>query len=338
MRQTLNLAKQGFGSVSPNPMVGCIIAQENNIISEGYHHAFGAEHAEVLALQNIPKTQSLESATLYVNLEPCAHHGKQPPCVSAILASGIKHVVIGTKDPNPLVSGKGIEALKNAGVKLELGVLEAECRDLNKRFFSLHEKKRPYIILKWAESADGFIGQANSMPIQISCPESKTLLHKWRSEEASIMVGTNTALNDNPKLDARLVSGKNPLRIFIDKNLKVPSSHHLLDNSQKTLIFNSIKNNQQDLISYQQIDFTKEILVQILEVLANKNLDSLIVEGGAVLLQSFIAAGLWDEARVFKCPLVKLSAGIKAPKFELKPYLEELVGVDKLYWYNNVTI
>jgi diaminohydroxyphosphoribosylaminopyrimidine deaminase/5-amino-6-(5-phosphoribosylamino)uracil reductase len=336
MQRCLQLAANGLGNVAPNPMVGSVIVHDDKIIGEGFHANFGEAHAEVNAINSVKNKALLKDATLYVSLEPCSHQGKTPPCSDLIIESGIKKVVIGCSDTNPLVAGKGIEKLKRAGVEVILGIMEKEARKLNKRFFTFHEQKRPYIILKWAQTADGFIDRKrndNTEPaLQISNEHSRRLLHKWRSEEQAIMVGTNTARLDNPRLDVRLVSGKKPLRIVLDKNAELPENLNLFDGSQPTLVFTSKKKEATINIEYATIDFETNVLPQVMNVLHEKQIQSVIVEGGTKLLQSFIDQNLWDEARVIISNAL-IGAGVAAPKLNAEPASIDTIESDKLYLF-----
>lgn len=335
----LELAKQGIGSVAPNPMVGCVITHQNKVVAVGFHERFGEAHAEVNAINSILDKSLLKESTLYVNLEPCAHSGKTPPCVDLIIKHQIPNVVIGCIDTYSEVSGKGIEKLKAAGINVTVGVLEEKSKDLNKRFFTFHNKKRPYIILKWAETKDGFIDiDRSSDTIEkdnwITTPFSKKLVHKWRSEEQAIMVGTNTVLNDNPKLTVREVVGKNPLRVVLDLNLRLPQHLNIFDGSTPTLVFNFSKSEQKNNIEFFKIDETQELLPQILTELSERNILSLIIEGGAQLLQSFIDQNLWDEAKIF-IGEKEFKAGLKAPKFDKTPINSLQFDTDILNTYIN---
>ncbi len=336
MQRCLQLAANSLGNVTPNPMVGCVIVHNGYIIGEGFHANYGEAHAEVNAINSVKDKAILKDATLYVSLEPCSHFGKTPPCSDLIIESGIKRVVIACSDTNPLVAGKGIEKLKRARVEVISGVLEKEARELNKRFFTFHEQKRPYIILKWAQTADGFIDRKrndNTQPaLQISNEHSKRLLHKWRNEEQAIMVGTNTARLDNPRLDVRLVSGKNPLRIVLDKNLELAESLHLFDGSQLTLVFTSKKRAVQTDVEFIAIDFEKNVLQQVMSVLHDKQIQSVIVEGGSKLVQNFIDENLWDEARVFISETFIVD-GVAAPKLNAEPMSIDTIESDKLYLF-----
>lgn len=318
MRRCLKLASQGKGRVEPNPMVGCVIVHKGKVIGEGYHEYFGGPHAEVNAIKSVKKKDAslLSESTLYVNLEPCSHFGKTPPCADLLMKHKIGRVVVGALDPNPKVSGKGISKLISSGVDVKVGVLQDECRELNKRFYTFHQMKRPYIILKWAQTSDGYIG-ALGQRILISGPRMNKLVHKWRSEEQAIMVGTNTALIDNPRLTVRNMEGKNPLRVVVDRTLKVPANFNLLDQSARTIVFTSKKKASKNNLEYVIVNFNKGILKQIMQKLHNRGIQSIIVEGGAKLLYSFIRANLWDEARIImstkKFSELSREKGIRAP-------------------------
>jgi len=339
MKRCLDLAVRGLGQVAPNPMVGSVIVCDGEIIGEGYHEQYGQAHAEVNAINAVKDKTLLKKSTLYVNLEPCSHFGKTPPCADLIVEHKIPYVVIGSIDTNSLVSGKGIEKLAKAGIDVKVGVLEEDCKKLNKRFFTFHEKKRPYIILKWAQTADGFIDakrneENTSKPIQISNSDSKKLLHLWRSQEQAIMIGTNTALLDNPQLTVREVKGKNPLRITIDKWLRIPKQFNLFDKTTPTLIFTSVDEPSQSNLEFVKINFEQAVIPQVLEELYKRNIHSLLVEGGELLLNSFIDEGLWDSARVFISEK-ELGKGVKAPILKQKPIVKENISGDKLLFYVN---
>lgn len=301
----IEIAKNGLGTTAPNPMVGCVITYKNKIISEGFTSAYGSNHAEVNAINAIKDKSLLKDATLYVTLEPCSHLGKTPPCSNLIIKHKIPNVVIGCIDDNPKVAGKGITKLKSAGCNVIVGVLENECKQHHKRFFTFHNKKRPFVILKWAETADGFIAprtRKENKPIWITNVYSRQLVHKWRTEEQAILVGTNTVIQDNPSLTTRHWEGKNPIRIVIDKTLKLSKGYNVFDASAETI-----------LISEDTIDFKKPIAKQICDILYNKNINSVIIEGGTQTLQTFIDENLWDEARVF-IGNTKFNEGTHAPK------------------------
>ncbi|PIX10489.1 MAG: riboflavin biosynthesis protein RibD [Flavobacteriaceae bacterium CG_4_8_14_3_um_filter_34_10] len=332
IERCLILAKNGLGTTYPNPMVGSVVVYKGQIIGEGWHQKAGQAHAEVLAIKSVKDQSLLKKATIYVSLEPCSHFGKTPPCADLIIAKKIPKVVIGGLDPNEKVAGRGVKKLLEAGCKVLVGVLEKECQELNKRFFTFHIKKRPYIILKWAQTEDGFIAPLNQekgKPFWISNTYSKQLVHKWRSEEQAILVGTTTAIKDNPQLNVRLWEGENPMRIVLDRNLKLPKDSFILDKSIKSLIFTSEENASKTMASenviFEAIDFEKEVPKQICDVLFKHQIQSIIIEGGAITLQSFIDTNLWDEARVFKSNN-KLVQGIKAPdlkgKIRSKEHLE----------------
>lgn len=312
MNRCLQLAAQGAGNVAPNPMVGAVLVYEGRIIGEGYHQQYGGAHAEVNCLNSVLETDKhfIPHSTMYVSLEPCAHFGKTPPCSDLIVAHKIRFVVIGCKDSFAAVDGRGIEKLKAAGITVEVGILEKECIELNKRFFTFHEQQRPYIILKWAQSNDGFIGSEKSERIFISNDLSNRLVHKWRSEEAAILVGTTTALQDDPSLTTRLWPGNNPLRLVIDKELKLSTSLKMFDNSANTIVFNYEKQAEGDHFIYQQLNRGEAVLPQILSSLYLQQIQSVMVEGGLYLLQSFIDAGLWDEARVITNSEMTLGKGV----------------------------
>jgi diaminohydroxyphosphoribosylaminopyrimidine deaminase/5-amino-6-(5-phosphoribosylamino)uracil reductase len=323
MRRCLILAKKGLGNTSPNPMVGCVIVHNNLIIGEGYTSPYGGNHAEVNAINSVKDKRELQKATLYVSLEPCSHYGKTPPCTDLIVKHKIKEVIIGTIDDNSLVSGKGIEHLKKYGCEVNVGILEWECREINKRFFTFHNKKRPYVILKWAETKDGFIDRlredrSERNPNWISNKISQQLVHKWRSEESSVLVGTNTVINDDPRLNVRRWAGNNPVRLILDNTLRIPHDFHVFDGSVKTIVFTSSKSmfeKEKDNIVLEYINYADSIPRQICDKLYEKNIQSVIIEGGAQILQSFIYDKLWDEARIF-IGTSSFGKGLKAPKID----------------------
>jgi diaminohydroxyphosphoribosylaminopyrimidine deaminase/5-amino-6-(5-phosphoribosylamino)uracil reductase len=320
MGRCIQLAKLGAGNVAPNPTVGAVLVFENKIIGEGYHQKYGEAHAEVNCINNAQEKNKtlVEKSTMYVSLEPCAHHGKTPPCADLIIKNKIKKVVIGCQDIYKEVAGKGIEKLQNAGAEVITGILEKECKDLNKRFFTFHQKQRPYIILKWAQSANGKIGSNNNERILISNDYSNGLVHNWRAEEAAILVGTNTALKDNPSLTTRLWKGNNPVRIVIDKELKLPSGSKLFSKETNTVIFNFVKNTVEENLNFVKI-LKENFLQEMLFSLYRLNIQSVLVEGGAKTLQYFIDAGFWDEARVITNEKMVIENGIAAP--EMKNFL-----------------
>jgi diaminohydroxyphosphoribosylaminopyrimidine deaminase/5-amino-6-(5-phosphoribosylamino)uracil reductase len=313
MKRCLTLAQKGLGYTYPNPMVGAVVVKSGNIIGEGWHQKAGTAHAEVHALSGL-HTTDLEGATIYVSLEPCSHHGKTPPCCDLIIAKGIKKVVVGAKDPNPKVAGNGIKAMQNAGIEVIVGVLEDSCIELNKRFYWFHTQKRPYIILKWAQSADGFIApeaDVNGSVSWISNTHSQQLAHRWRAEEHAILVGRKTVESDNPKLTTRLWKGNNPIRLVLDPKLKLDSNAAIFNNTAETIIFNTLKTAQSENIFWKKVD-KEAILDSLLLKAAHDDIQSILVEGGAVTLNYFLNANLWNECRVFNSPK-HLKGGIKAP-------------------------
>lgn len=335
MLRCLELAKLGMGHVSPNPMVGAVIVLNGKVIGEGYHQKYGGAHAEVNAVKQVigrydNYADLLKQATIYVSLEPCAHYGKTPPCADLIIKHQIPKVVIGCRDPFDQVNGKGIEKLQAAGVEVVLGVLELECRWLNRRFFTRVKKHRPYIILKWAQTSDGFFAPADGSQFWITGEESRKLVHQWRSEEDAILVGTKTVAADNPQLNVRLIEGKSPKRVVIDRELKLDKSLNIFDQSVDTLIFNEVEtriNGKNKYIALE--DFGRYVPQYILYQLYMQDIQSVIVEGGAHTLNTFIEAGLWDEARIFT-GTVNLTNGIKAPQINGIIEEEILSGTDRL--------
>jgi diaminohydroxyphosphoribosylaminopyrimidine deaminase/5-amino-6-(5-phosphoribosylamino)uracil reductase len=307
MQRCLDLAVLGMGTVSPNPMVGAVVVYQDTIIGEGYTSPYGGPHAEVNAVQSVvtkygteKANQLLADSTIYVSLEPCAHFGKTPPCTDMLIAYGLQKVVIGCSDPFSKVNGLGIAKLRSAGIEVVTGVLEDKCQYINRRFFTQINKSRPYVILKWAETDDGYFAPADKVQHWISNAASKQLVHKWRSEEDAILVGKNTALIDNPSLTNRCWTGKSPKRILIDKNLDVPADYHLLDQSIETIVFNAVKSEWNQNLKYVEMEnFDLYLPQNILYQLYLMDVQSIIIEGGAKTLQMFIDAGLWDEARIF---------------------------------------
>jgi len=338
IKRCIKLAKNGLGATYPNPLVGSVIVHRDSIIGEGWHQKAGAPHAEVNAVNSVKDKSLLKKSTIYVSLEPCSHYGKTPPCSDLIIAKGIKKVVIGTVDPFAEVAGRGIKKLMEAGCEVQVGVLEKECQDLNKRFFTFHQKKRPYIILKWAQTADGFIApkiQQKREPVWITNQYSKQLVHKWRSEEQAILVGTKTAIADNPKLNTRLWKGENPVRVVIDKDLKIPQESALFDGTIKTIVLTeNEKKSDNNNLAFEKLDFQQDLPNQICEVLYRHNLQSVIIEGGAKTLQTFIDNNLWDEARVFT-GISEFHKGVKAPEFSGKMFSKTTLERDTLKFYKN---
>ncbi len=333
MRRATDLAALGRGAVSPNPMVGCVIVNQRKIIGEGYHKKYGGPHAEANAISGVKDPNLLKTATLYVTLEPCSHFGKTPPCADLIIDRQLKRVVIGAKDSNPLVGGKGIKKLIKAGIEVKEGIMAGEIRKQNARFFTYMEKQRPYIILKWAQTKDGFIARSNYDSKWISQPLSRQLVHRWRAEEDAIIVGTRTAEYDNPRLNVRDWTGKNPVRIVIDKGLSLDRDLLLFDGSQTTLCFNLLRAQRQKNLDWIKMekDFTIDAL---LNELYQRKIQSLIVEGGSQLLRSFLEARLWDEARVFTGD-AKFGKGIPAPVLRSVPVSRYEIMGDVLQHYIN---
>ncbi|MDD6209065.1 MAG: bifunctional diaminohydroxyphosphoribosylaminopyrimidine deaminase/5-amino-6-(5-phosphoribosylamino)uracil reductase RibD [Bacteroidales bacterium] len=317
MRRALALAGHGRGTVAPNPLVGAVIVYNGNIIGEDYHRCYGKAHAEVNAIASVQDTALLSQSTLYVTLEPCSHYGKTPPCVELILSKKIPRVVIGCQDPFPEVAGRGIKRLREAGVEVVVGCLNKECEEMIRPFSTFYTKFRPYIILKWAQSADGFIDKirfslSDGLPAKISDPLVSYEVHKLRSEVDAILVGTNTALLDNPVLTTRFYFGRNPLRITIDKEDKIPENAALKRGDTDTLIFTSKEKRSQKNLEYMLLNPAVDSLSQLLSVLYKRNKQSLLVEGGACLLTSFMEKGLWDEIRIERSGIY-LGDGVRAP-------------------------
>jgi diaminohydroxyphosphoribosylaminopyrimidine deaminase/5-amino-6-(5-phosphoribosylamino)uracil reductase len=331
MKMCIDLASKGFPKAMPNPLVGCIIVYRDKIIGTGYHQVYGENHAEVNAINSVEDKSLLNDSTLYVTLEPCVHFGKTPPCANLIVQSKIPRVVIGSLDTFSEVNGKGIEALREAGVTVKTSVLEGECRALNKRFFTFHEKKRPYIILKWAKSSDGLIAPKNQTePFWMTGKESKKLVHQWRGEETAILVGKNTVIIDNPLLTTREIKGDNPIRILIDKNLSLATNYAVFNNEATTLVVNESKESQRHV----KVDFNS-FFPSLMKALHQRGIQSLIVEGGAITLNSFIASNYWDEARVFTSKKI-LGNGIQSPVIELDINENTFIDNDKLDYYFNI--
>ncbi|RRO20296.1 bifunctional diaminohydroxyphosphoribosylaminopyrimidine deaminase/5-amino-6-(5-phosphoribosylamino)uracil reductase RibD [Flavobacteriaceae bacterium 14752] len=341
MKRCLDLAKNGLGQTYPNPMVGCVIVYQDRIIAEGWHQRAGKAHAEVNAIKQISDESLIKHSTLYVSLEPCSHFGKTPPCADLIIDKGFKKIVIGSIDPFAKVKGKGIQKLMARGCEVVLGVLEDECLDLNKRFITFHTHIRPYIILKWAESQDGFLspfefgkGQHQD-PVWLTNTYSKQLVHQWRSQEQAILVGTHTVLMDNPALTTRLWKGKHPLRVVIDKDLKIPKTAKIFSDEAQTLVFTAHQKPNFKTVEFFQLDFDQPILPQLLNELHKRDIQSLIVEGGRATLQAFIDANLWDEARVFRSPK-HLKSGTQAPFFKAHLTQTKQIVKDELKFFKPI--
>lgn len=363
IHRCIELAKNGITTARPNPSVGAVIVYKDKIIGEGFTSVYGGSHAEVNAIASVKNKALLKEATIYVTLEPCAHFGKTPPCANLIVKHKIPNIVIGSIDTNTLVSGKGIEILKNAGCNVIVGVLDEECKEHHKRFFTVQNKKRPYIILKWAETQDGFIApetKDEQKPVWISNTYSQQLVHKLRAEEHAILVGTNTVIADNPKLNVRSWYGNNPIRVVLDKSLRIPENLNVLDGSVKTIVITDNKklkvesiqsqelriksqekkNSNQQLLSNNEqsiiecIDFSSRVAEQITTILQKHKIQSIIIEGGKQTLQTFIDANLWDEAMVFVGENT-FSAGVKGPKISKKISKQKSIDTDVLKIYKN---
>lgn len=334
MSRCIQIASNGLGITYPNPFVGSVIVHNNVIIGEGFTSEYGGPHAEVNAINSVKNKELLKDSTLYVTLEPCSHFGKTPPCANLIIEKEIPKVVIGTLDPFAKVNGQGYLRLLKNGIDVRLGVLEKQCLALNKRFITFHEKKRPYIILKWAQTEDGYMGR-DDIQKWITNKYSKQLVHKWRTEEQAILVGKNTALIDNPKLDARLWTGNNPVRIAIDKNLAIPQSFNLYNKQQETIIFNAIESSEQENLKLVQLDFSMETIPQILKYLYEANIQSIIIEGGSATIQRFINLDLWDEARILSSDTI-WNEGILAPRVKgTRVEKHHFSSTDKLTIFEN---
>lgn len=350
IKRCIELAKNGLGTTYPNPLVGSVIVFEDKIIGEGWHRKSGEPHAEVNAINSVKDKSLLKKATIYVSLEPCSHFGKTPPCCDLIIKNKITNVVIGTVDSNVKVAGNGIKKLLEAGVHVTAGILEEECFDLNKRFFTFHEKKRPYVILKWAESQDGFIAPETIFPnpeksvnhqnkkrepVWITNIYSRQLVHKWRSEEQAILVGTKTVIEDNPKLNVRDWTGNNPTRIVIDRNNHISTESHIFDSSVKTIVISEEPfYDEKENICFEKINFEKNIAKQIIQFLYQNEIQSVIIEGGRQTLQTFIDGDLWDEARIF-VGNIEFGAGITAPILRKKTHKKYRIINDSLLIIKN---
>ncbi|MDR7371123.1 bifunctional diaminohydroxyphosphoribosylaminopyrimidine deaminase/5-amino-6-(5-phosphoribosylamino)uracil reductase RibD [Flavobacterium aquidurense] len=340
IKRCIELAQNGFGTTYPNPMVGSVIVYNGQIIGEGWHKKAGEPHAEVNAIRSVKDKSLLKKATIYVSLEPCSHFGKTPPCCDLIIANEIPNVVVGTVDPNEKVAGKGIKKLIEAGANVTIGVLEDECYELNKRFFTFHNKTRPYIILKWAESQDGFLAPVKEInqerkPVWITNQYSRQLVHKWRTEEQAILVGTQTVIDDNPKLNARDWSGNNPVRVVLDQNNRISKDSFIFDDSVKTIVFTKSENNiSTENTTFEVIDFNQNTIPQILTVLHQKQIQSIIIEGGLQTLQSFIDLNIWDEARIFVGE-TSFEKGTRAPSLVKKNTTKTSIKNDELIYIRN---
>jgi len=340
MQRCLELAANGLGRVAPNPMVGSVIVHSERIIGEGYHQQYGKAHAEVNAISSVKDKSLLSSSVIYVNLEPCCHFGKTPPCTDLIIEHKIPQVVIGCVDPYDAVAGKGISKLRNHGVQVDVGILKHKAMQLNKRFFTFHQRKRPYIILKWAQTADAFIDIERlpgtpARPTWITSEKLRMLVHKWRTQEQAIMVGTVTALKDNPKLNVRDWTGPSPTRIVLDENLTLANTLNLFDNTHPTIVFNNKENRKDARTEWIRVDFANpHILKEMMERLYQKGIQSVIIEGGQKLLEAFIHNGLWDEARIFQGNKF-FEKGLRAPALPISKFSQEFIGKEILFWVKN---
>ncbi len=340
MKRCIQLAKNGLGSTYPNPLVGSVIVHDNIIIGEGWHYQAGQPHAEVNAIHSVTDISVLAAATIYVSLEPCSHFGKTPPCADLIIAKGIKKVVIGTTDPNPKVAGKGIKKLLEAGCDVIVGVLENACNDLNKRFFTFQQKQRPYIILKWAQTSNGFIAPKTKdaqKPVWITNAFSRQLAHKLRAQEQAILVGTNTVRADNPGLTTRNWYGDNPLRVLLDRNNHLDKDLAIYNKEAATLVLTEKTTEAFKTTTFETLPFDKKLATAITDILFEKNIQSLIVEGGAQTLQTFIDANFWDEALVFEGALT-FEQGIKAPQFSGTLVNTYNISEDILFHFKNPSL
>ena len=337
MLRCIDLASMGLRAAMPNPGVGAVIVHNETIIGEGYTSPYGGAHAEVNAINAVLEKEFLKESTLYVSLEPCSHYGKTPPCTELIIKSGIPKVVIGIRDPFKAVNGSGIEKLQKSGIEVTEGVLEKKCYEVNKRFFTFHKKNRPYIILKWARSADGFMDKKREDSEKgihwITQPETQILTHQWRADEMAIAIGTNTAIIDNPSLTVRAVNGKNPWRIVLDKDLSLDIKLNIFNKDSNTLILNQIESKINAHLEYVKIDFSN-VIPELLKVLKEKNILSVIIEGGNKFLHSFIEANIWDEARIITGD-VEFKEGLPAPIIYTTPVTSYLCGKDKVAVYQN---
>lgn len=352
MHRCIELARKGAGWVAPNPMVGAVLVHQGLIIGEGWHQRYGEAHAEVNCIDRAIQhgdANKLQHSTLYVSLEPCAHFGKTAPCSDLIIRHSIPKVVIGCRDPFKEVDGKGIEKLRAAGVEVTVDVLKDECIDLNKRFFTFQQQQRPYVILKWAQTNNGKIALLNHPPTggetSASAPErllisnemTNRLVHQWRSEEVSILVGTNTALLDDPQLTNRYWPGKQPVRLLLDKQLRLPSTLKLFNDDARTIVFNLIKQNEEGNVQYHQLSVDEDVVTAMLQALVQHNINSVLVEGGAQLLQSFIAAGVWDEARIITNTQQTIEEGLDAPQLNNAIQMKEQeLSTDFIRFYKNI--
>lgn len=333
MRRCIDLAKRATGQTYPNPLVGSVIVHQNQIIGEGYHHQAGQPHAEINAINSVRNPELIKESTIYVSLEPCAHFGATPPCASRLAELGFKKVVIGTLDSHKKVDGKGKKILETAGIEVITGILEDECRALNKRFFTFQEKKRPFIILKWAQSADGFLDK-NFEPVQIGNPLTKQFVHQLRSQEHAIMIGTTTALRDNPSLTTREIIGRNPIRVLLDYDLKIPENYTIYDDQTKTIIFNGFLEKTKGTNHYLRID-KNNMIPNLIQKLHQLEIQSIIIEGGAFTLQQFIDQEMWDEAIIIKNDHLIFEIGTLTPTLNKIPERKIELGDNDVEFYKN---
>lgn len=334
MDRALQLAALGREWVSPNPMVGCVIVHNDKIIGEGFHQKYGEPHAEVNAINSVTNKNLLPEATVYVTLEPCAHYGKTPPCAELLIKHKVKKVVICNEDPFPKVSGRGIEMLKTAGIEVETGLLSEKGEELNKRFFKAHRLGLPYVILKWAETADGFIANQDGSPLKISNTVTDISVHRWRAEEDALLVGKNTVLHDNPRLNVRnWIEGKKPTRIVLDSNLEIRHDKNIYDGTQRTIVFNATKEGVENNVEYIQ----ETLLTEILKKLYNLGINSVLVEGGKAVHDSFIKQRLFDEIRLIKSD-IQIKRGIYAPQLPHGILLEQNIRIlnDQIFFYKDI--
>ena len=330
MQRAIDLASLGLGHTSPNPLVGCVIVHQDKVVGEGYHREFGGAHAEVNAIQSVGNQSLLPSSTVYVTLEPCAHHGKTPPCAELLIDKKVQKVIVASPDPFPAVNGKGFDMLRKAGIHVELGLYQDQYQWINRRFFKAIRERRPYIILKWAQTADGFLAKSNGDSKWISCECSRQLVHKWRTEEDAVLVGKNTAIEDNPRLNVRDWIGRQPARILLDTHLKVPQNSLLYDHSLRTIVVNKLKEGKSPNLEYWKVQDLSTLLAR----LCTSGIHSMIIEGGTEVFNSFIKADLWDEARVFTSKTF-FKKGIRTPILNGKLIREEKVDMDLLSIYVN---
>lgn len=332
IKRAIELAEKAIGKTYPNPLVGSVIVHNGKIIGEGYHQKAGEPHAEINAINSVEDPSLIPESTIYVTLEPCAHYGKTPPCALKIKELGFKKVVVGAMDSHDKVNGKGKKIIQDAGIEVVSGVLEKECIDLNKRFFTYHEKKRPYIILKWAQSGDGFLDK-DFKPTAVSNSLVNQLVHQLRADEHAILVGTQTALNDNPSLTVRNVEGVNPVRILIDFDLKVPQNFKIYNEEAKTIVINSVKEEITDHVYFIKTE-KDNFLQNLMEALYKEQIQSVIIEGGKFTLQQFIDANLWDEAIIIKNESLLLENGTQAPVFEQSnPFKTEIIRDNRIDFF-----